>query len=395
MTDPASTAFTDGPALARLVEDSRVLICVGSGGVGKTTTAATLGLYGASIGKRTLVITIDPARRLANALGLSALDSRPKRIPDELLVEAGIRGAAPFSAMTLDLKAAWDSLVERTAKSKDAARRILENRLYRSVSNDLPGAQDFIACEALYTLVDDGQFDLIVLDTPPTQNALDFLDAPKRILDMLDSEAFRFFAEREAGAAARLGLRFLDTAQAAIHALLSRFTGASFLDELGDFLTVMRDLYEPVRDRTRGLLMVLRSVESRFVVITSPAPGPRAEALDFLELLTARGYPVGALVANRVVPQPLPIPGGPASLKHALEQIGLSGPHLDALTSALEAAHRAQSADAAHDLFALERMREGAGRLPLVVVPRLSGDIADVTGLVRLMDPLVAYRPRG
>ena len=378
-----------GPhALKRLVAHKRVVLCVGSGGVGKTTTAAALALAAAASGRRALVITIDPARRLANALGLSSLEARPRRIEERLLVEAGLPRDASFSAMTLDLKAAWDHLVERTARDANTARRIQTNRLYRAVSTDLPGAQDFIACEALFTLAEDDAYDLIVLDTPPTQNALDFLDAPNRILDMLDNEAFRFFAEREASAASLLGLRFLDTAHSAVNALLSRFTGSSFLDELSDFLVVMRDLYAPVRERTRGLHMLLRSADSAFVVVTSPAPGPRREALAFLSLLEERGYPLGAIVANRVTPAP-----GDVADPRTLAENLVHAAKAEELAAAIARAHAEQARDAAHDEAALDEVRAHAPALPCVAVPRLTGDIADLRGLARLLPALVAEEP--
>ena len=168
--------------LARILQDMRVVVCVGSGGVGKTTTAAALGLYAATLGKRTLVITIDPARRLANALGLESLGSHPKPLDAEVLARAGLRPAAQIDAMMLDLTAAWDDLVTRVAPDAETSARLVDNRFYKHLTRDLPGAQDFIACEALYSLVESGEYDLIVLDTPPTANALDFLEAPSRIL---------------------------------------------------------------------------------------------------------------------------------------------------------------------------------------------------------------------
>ncbi|MFZ9888494.1 MAG: ArsA family ATPase, partial [Myxococcota bacterium] len=257
--------------LARLVEDMRVIVCVGSGGVGKTTTAAMLAMYGAYVGKRSLVITIDPARRLANSLGLSGLLYEPRLVPVEVLAKAGLAGCAPLEAMMLDLRASWDDMVNRIGGNAEQRAHILSNRFYRYLSQELPGAQEFIACEALYTLAEERGYDLVVLDTPPTQNALDFLDAPSRILGFLDLEAFQGLAKRTSeGKTARIGLRFLDGLTGAASAVLSRFTGHELLDELGDFLFLLRNLYEPLVYRTRQFEGLLRGPQTRFVVVTSP-----------------------------------------------------------------------------------------------------------------------------
>ena len=183
-----------------------VLVVTGSGGVGKTTSAAALGLFGAQLGRRTLVITIDPAKRLANALGLTALSHVPQRIDGALTAVDGAAAPGELFAMMLDPKAAWDDMLMRTAPDAATAQKILENRFYGTLSRDLPGAHEFIACECLHHLTSSGQWDLVVLDTPPTSNALDFLEAPARILAVLDNDAFRYFAQRKQS----LGLRFLE-----------------------------------------------------------------------------------------------------------------------------------------------------------------------------------------
>ncbi len=177
--------------LSALLEDMRTIVCVGSGGVGKTTTAAALGLYAAELGKKTLVMTIDPAKRLANSLGLDALEHEPRRVDPALLAKAGLAPTANLWATMLDLPAAWDDMIVRFCDDDDVAQRILQNRFYYALSRELPGAQEFIACEALHHLATTNQFDLIVLDTPPTANALDFLEAPERILGFLDQDAFK------------------------------------------------------------------------------------------------------------------------------------------------------------------------------------------------------------
>ena len=183
--------------LAALIQDAEVVVCVGSGGVGKTTTSATLALGAALQGRRTLVITIDPAKRLADALGLTMLSSHAASIHEEILGSGAHRLRAPLYGMMLDLQAAWDDLVRRVSDDDEETDQILQNRFYRQLSRDLVGAQEFIACETLYAQREAMKPDLIILDTPPTRNALDFLDAPNRIFDFLENDAFQYFLKQK------------------------------------------------------------------------------------------------------------------------------------------------------------------------------------------------------
>jgi anion-transporting ArsA/GET3 family ATPase len=365
--------------LAHILEDHKVIACVGSGGVGKTTTAAALGLYGASIGKKTLVITIDPARRLANSLGLKELLLEPRPIDAEVMTEAGLPASAQLDAMMLDLQAAWDDMVRRTAHSESYAQRILANRFYTYLSRELPGAHDFIACEALYEVSTAREYDLIVLDTPPTANALDFLDAPNRILSFLEHDSVKLFT-RTSGAASRLGLKFLDGAAGVAQSLLSRVAGANVIEELSDFMWLLRDLYDPLAERTRGFQALLEGPSSRFLVVTSADPGPAREAAHFFELLAERGLPVGALVANRVTAPPTATDADVDALADAHPDLG--------------AAARSVLADlrfeADRDAAILETLRERLpADMPMVKVHRRDEDVHDVRALIDLLTDLV------
>lgn len=397
MTSGASTtppAADPRLSLARLVEDMRVLVCVGSGGVGKTTTAASLGLYAATLGKRTLVITIDPARRLANSLGIDELMHRPKTLDVELLARAGLQVAVPMDAMMLDLKAAWDDMVRRSCKDSADCERILQNRFYGYLSNDLPGAQEFIACEALHTLSEEHGYDLVVLDTPPTANALDFLTAPQKVLSFLDNETLRLFTKDRANApaASKLGMRFLDSAAGAATSILARFTGAELLDELGDFLLLLRSLYEPLIARTRGFESLLQSHLTRFVVVTSPAPGPLREAQFFCELLQQHGLQVGATIINRVTPAPadalnhLSAAQVKKLLEHARPPCDVSQTSGDALLAAIQEQMRAAQRDreaiaTTHEWLSAEVAR--------IEVPQMQGDVHNASRLKELIPWLV------
>jgi len=377
--------------LGRLVEDMRVLVCVGSGGVGKTTIAALLGLHAARIGKRTLVITIDPARRLANSLGLDELLHEPRPLGPEVLERAGLPASAQIDAMMLDLSAAWDDMVARISGEGEATRRVLDNRFYRYLSRELAGAQEFIACEALYTLAEERGYDLVVLDTPPTQNALDFLEAPNRILGFLDHEGMRHFTSRSPSAARKLGLRFLDGAAGAASSVLSRFTGAELLDEIAEFLYLLRHMYQPLIERTRGFEELLRADNTRFCIVTSPATGPLSEAAFFHEQLVQRELPVGALIVNRVMPAP----------SDAVSE--LDGSEVTALLQGadLDDTRRAELADATLRVIAehtalaerderalSERLAEAARDVTVVRVPQLAHDVHDTARLGELL-PLV------
>lgn len=374
-------------ALGRLVARRKVLICVGSGGVGKTTTAAALGLVGAALGRRCLVITIDPARRLANALGLEGLSYAPQRIDAHIARTAGVEVRGELHAMMLDLKAAWDDMLWRTAPSRDSAEKILENRFYEALSRDLPGAHEFIACEALHHLASSDTWDLVVLDTPPTANALDFLEAPSRVLAVLDNEAFRYFASRKQG----LGLRFLDNAAARAQSVLARFTGAGILEEMGDFIVLLKDLYEPLTARTHAFESLLRGEDTRFVVVSSPQPAALAEARFFLDELGRRDLRPGAVVVNRVTPPPARALAvlERSHWEEALAMAGLSAGEVAQLAAVLDEATRQQQRLALLDEATLRGLEADARDIPVIKVPRLHDAVHDARRLAELMPWLV------
>lgn len=379
-------------ALLGLVRRRRVLICVGSGGVGKTTTAAALGLAAAASGRRTLVITIDPARRLANALGLTGLSHAPQPVDEGLVgrsasaLGADPAGAAPLHAMMLDLKAGWDDMLFRTAPDQATAKKILANRFYRVLSTELPGAHEFIACEHLQHLASSQRFDVVVLDTPPTQNALDFLDAPQRILGVLDNDAFRFFADKSTS----LGLRFLDSASGKAQSVLARFTGGEMLDELGDFLVLLKDLYGPLTTRTRDFVALLGGDDTAFLVVTAPQPTVLAEAAFFASELVRRRLPLSVVIVNRLTRRP-------AEALAALvgadldDRLGVAlGPDDGSrVAAALDRAVVDEDRLAGLEDAALAGVGTSIGGVPMVRLPRLSDAVHDQARLVELLPWLV------
>jgi anion-transporting ArsA/GET3 family ATPase len=365
----------------------RIAVCVGSGGVGKTTVAAALALARAVEGQRVLVCTIDPARRLANALGLGALGNVESRVPEHKLAEAGLRPKGELWAMMLDVKRTWDDLVARHAP--DAARRdrILKNRLYQQMSAALAGSQEYMAMEKLYELATDRDYDAIVLDTPPTAHALDFLDAPDRIIDFLGNETARAILAPMAGAG-RLGLRLAQLGGGYIAKTLARFTGQEVLADLGEFLQGFQGMYDGFKERAAAVRDLLSRDTVGFVLVCSPSGVSIEEALAFHERLHAEAMPVAGLVVNRLTPslwpEGTPLPGADA-LAEALAAAGpADGGALAARLAATLAEHQALAEGERRALAPL-LARVSA---PRALITRQETDVHDLAGLARLAEGL-------
>ncbi len=292
------------PSLAPLLRDRRIVVCVGSGGVGKTTTAATLGLGAARAGRRVLVLTIDPAKRLANALGIDGLRHDPIEVPRERLAAAGLalgKGGALF-AMMLDQKRAFDELVERHAKETAVRDRIFANPLYRQISTTLAGSHEYAAMSKLYEIQAEGGYDLIVLDTPPTANALDFLDAPQRLSAAIDSPAIGWLTKPYLDAG-RFSLKAVGMGAAFVLGRLARFVGSDFLDEMARFFVEFNQILGGFRERAQKVYEVLRRRDAAFVLISSAEPMSVDEAIYFRDRLDEAKLPLGGFVVNRVHPR--------------------------------------------------------------------------------------------
>jgi len=362
----------------------RIAVCVGPGGVGKTTVAASLALGAAIDGARVLVCTIDPARRLANALGLGALGNVETRVPEHKFAEAGLRPRGELHAMMLDVKRTWDDLVTRHAPDPARRERILRNRLYQQMSSALAGSQEYMAMEKLYELATDRDYDFVVLDTPPTAHALDFLDAPDRILDFLGNETARALLA-PAAAAGRIGLRLAQLGGGYIAKTLARFTGQAMLADLGDFLQSFHGMYEGFKERAAAVRALLSEPGVGFVLVTSPSPVAIDEVLAFHDRLHAESMPIAGLVANRVTPD-LWTEGGPlpdaAALGRALGVAGGAG-----LAERLALTLAEHQALAAADRHALARLLS-AVETAVSVVPRLESDVHDLAGLAGMCERL-------
>lgn len=353
--------------IAQAVRNSDVVVCVGSGGVGKTTIAATLALKAAVDGKTALVCTIDPARRLANALGLERLGNAESRIAPELIAQTGAQAQGELFAMMLDMKRTWDELIERNAPP-DKRDKILNNRFYKALSTALAGSQEYIAIEKLWELRTQRNYPLVVLDTPPTAHALDFLDAPNRILDFLDNDAAKWLLT-PALAAGKVGLKLFNLGSSYVAKTLSRFTGTETLQELASFMLTLSGLNEAFRERAHQTRALLAAETTSFVLVTGPMAERLDEAIYFHTVLKQHHLQVAAIVVNRVHP---PVP------ETAWEEASRLPVELRArVVKTLEEA----DADAQADHLSIERLKEACAPTPLVRVPRFERDVHDIASL--------------
>ncbi len=281
-----------------LVTDRRVVICCGTGGVGKTTTAAVLALEGARRGRRACVVTIDPAKRLADTLGLEELTNNATEIDrDRWASGADVAPGGQLFALMLDTKSTFDVLVTRNAESSEQAQRILENTFYRNVSSALGGTQEYMAMEKLHELHDEGGFDLIVVDTPPTRHALDFLDAPRRLTRLLDNRIFRLLM-----APTRASLKVASVAVQTFLRTVARVVGSEVIDDVIAFFRAFEGMEEGFRERAQAVEALLADPNTAFVLVTTPRRDALEEATFFADRLSHNGQCVQALVVNRVHP---------------------------------------------------------------------------------------------
>ena len=325
------------------VRGKRVLVCVGAGGVGKTTTSAALALGLAIEGQKVAVVTIDPAKRLASALGLQELSGEPTLIDPKAFAAAGVEIGGELWAMMLDAKRTFDDIVTRLAPDEQAREEILANPVYRELSTAVAGSHELSAIAKLYELYEEHDFDVIVLDTPPSRNALDFLDAPNRLLGFLHGRALQVFL-----APGGLTARLFGRGTALVFAIFARVTGVDMLSELSHFFRSLSGVIEGFGERTAGVAELLRSSETSFLIVTSPESEPAREARYLGERLAAAGMSPGELIVNRV------------------HRDGLDGHSVDELTELLT-----------HEL--------GAG-----LAGRVAGNLADFDVLVRRDEQTVA-----
>ena len=368
--------------------ERRILVCVGSGGVGKTTTAAALALAAARRGKRTLVLTIDPAKRLANSLGLQALGHQVQEVPPALVRKGAPSERGSLHAMMLDQKAAFDEMVQRHARDPEAVKRILANPVYSQISGSLAGAQEYAAMTKLHDFDRGGEWELIVVDTPPTAHALDFLDAPRKLSEAIDSPAIDWFRKLQGGSGS--GWSLVGKTGSFVLKRLAKFVGSQFINDIAIFFTEFNDILGGFRQRAEETFALLRQPRVGFVLVASPEAMAMREALFFHERLIAANMPFVGFVVNKIHPA-LPISADVGAIASALaahpgvNALGLSGTSRTMAAQALFAAHGELETLAEADRDALARLREvGGNKALLVEVPLLRDDVHDVDRLVGL-----------
>ncbi|HYA00787.1 MAG TPA: ArsA-related P-loop ATPase [Candidatus Binatia bacterium] len=374
-------------SLAALLGKLQVVVCCGSGGVGKTTVSAALAAAIATVyPKRVLVLTIDPARRLATALGMTRIGSDPVPVPAAQLRRAGLQLRGELAAAMLDQKSAWDRMVERYAPNRQVARRILDNRFYQGISDAFVGSHEYMAMEALYELHASGEYDCLVIDTPPSRNALDLLEAPTRISDYVGARLLTWLARPS-----RFGFRAMNLAASPLLRIADRLLGSDVLGELGDFVNDLQTLYGGVQERARAVSRLLRSSRVGFVVVTTLEPPAFAEAGYFVSKLEEFSMPLRAVVVNRVLPGFLLEESAIQAAQALIENHGSAARLARALDAPVDAASLFGLAGsfsllselARRDARQLPRL-ERLTRCPHVQLPLIPERISDLEGLARM-----------
>ena len=359
-SEPPSSVLTE------VVSTKAIVVCCGAGGVGKTTTAAAFALEAARLGRKSCVVTIDPARRLANSLGLDTLSNSPARIDGAWSGE--------LSAMMLDPKGTFDDLIHRYADTTEQAEGILSNRIYRNLTGALSGTQEYMAMEKLYELVEEGGFDVVVVDTPPSRNALDFLDAPKRLTGFLGNRIFRTLM-----LPTRAGLRFMGVAAQALLKTLSKVAGADVVRDAVTFFQAFEGMEEGFRTRADRVGELLGQDTTAFILVASPRPDSVDEAIHFAAKLHESDLPVTALIVNRVQPRFID-----DDRLRVLDDVGRDDQPLGRLIENL----RGYTAAADRDEQSYTDLIDRVAPAPVARVPLLNSDVHDLDGLGTIADAL-------
>ncbi|MFJ4470136.1 ArsA family ATPase [Streptomyces sp. NPDC089424] len=417
--------------------DTRIVVCCGSGGVGKTTTAAALGLRAAERGRKVVVLTIDPARRLAQSMGIDSLDNTPRRVK-------GVEGDGELHAMMLDMKRTFDEIVEAHADRERAA-TILGNPFYQSLSAGFAGTQEYMAMEKLGQLRARDEWDLIVVDTPPSRSALDFLDAPKRLGSFLDGRLIRLLTA-PAKLGGRAGMKFLNVGMSMMTGTLGKLLGGQLLKDVQTFVSAMDTTFGGFRTRADATYKLLQAPGTAFLVVAAPERDALREAAYFVKRLAAEDMPLAGLVLNRVhgsgadrlsaeralaAAENLEEPGivdqggGKAGLRNSPDMYGSSDAPaseapartedsptatdeddspvvtdeltsqrpVDQLTAGLLRLHAERMQLIAREQRTRDRFTSLHPEVAVVEVAALPGDVHDLTGLRNIGERLAAHRP--
>jgi anion-transporting ArsA/GET3 family ATPase len=383
----AAARRATGPAtsLESLLAAKEIVICCGSGGVGKTTTAAAAAAMAAArLGGKVLVITVDPARRLANALGLERFGNVETQVPPETFAAAGVEPRGELWAAMLDTKQSWDELVRSHAPDAATRDAILANPLYENITARFVQSHDYIAMERLYEIHASGRYDLIVVDTPPTRNAIDFLEAPERMADFFSSRLLRWLTVPARS-------RVFTMASRPFYTVADRILGSQFLQDIAEFFLLFQTMYDGFVERAKAVTRTLSDKRTTFVVVSTLEAAPVREAEFFIEALRDRRFPLGAVVLNKVLPAwfedrraavvarrlcadpkdlaaAVPVEADPAAVARVLGEVGESFLNFRVVATR-EAEQRAELA---------------AGADVVATIPYADHDITDLAGLLEL-----------
>ncbi|MBI5510650.1 MAG: AAA family ATPase [Deltaproteobacteria bacterium] len=356
--------------------DRKVVVAVGTGGVGKTTVSAALAIAAAASGRRTLVMTIDPARRLAHALGVADHGNVEREIEPERLRAAGIVLQAPLWVMAPDVKRTFDEIVARAPLSEEKRQQVFNNRIYQHFSSALAGSHEYAAVQKLYEVYKSGRYDLIVLDTPPAQNAADFLDAPGRVLDFLENETLQWLLRPYVGNG--LPFKVLDIGSSFFWRTLGGMAGGDTLRELAEFILSFRGMYDGFRERSRQVSELLASDALAFVLVTTTSLMQQRAMWHFKEELRAQGLAVRAVIVNRVRAMP-------AWDQQAAGRAGALLSRLDPEVAAeVERAAREEWVLAEADLRAVRELEARLGGVPVTLIHERPTDVHDLFGLANV-----------
>ncbi len=387
-----------GLDLERLLQGKKIIICCGSGGVGKTTVSAALGVQAALLGKRVLALTVDPAKRLADSLGLSELGNREAPVPEERFLKYGKKPTGSLHAMMLDTKRTFDELIERYAPNEEVARNIMHNQFYQHLSSAMTGSHEYLAMEKLYQIHLEGRYDLIVLDTPPTKHALDFLEAPGRVRAFFDRSISQWFLKPYL-TMGRLSLNLFNRTAGTVLRLVERFTGAEFLHDVSEFVTGLADSFDIFRSRAEEVMHVLRGRETSFLLVTATDRSALEEAAYFFDRIREASLPFGGVIANRFHASPFEEPAGRAPDEDTAREEGIAYLSEVRGLSPSVAVRLVENFDrycrlAQRDRRVLEGFaRRSPGKVPILTVPVFDEDVFDMDGLLKMIAYLFPSSP--
>lgn len=379
--------------MRNLLKKGSILILLGTGGVGKTTVAAALGLAAAEVPLDTALITVDPARRLREALGLNRLGGTPTRISERALRSADLDSSLKLSAMQLDVKGAWDAMVERFAKSPATRKKILDNPFYKNLTEEYAGSEAYAALQQLYDLHQSEAFDIEIVDTPPAAHAFEFLQAPARLARLLDSRAARWLFTPSLSAG-RFAMRIANTAARFVIRELERFAGGNVLSTISDFFEAAAEAVDAMVDRLHKTETLLHSPEVRFVLVTTAEEDRLRRARELIAEMEAEGLTLSAIVINRFLDdetwaEVMKHPGAELSRMNGIGKLraSLNGtPSVNGVVDFLEE-YRARSID---DIARVEQfVRELSSKVIVAIAPEIEVGVRDLAALARVANCLL------